>query len=260
MAEKRPTALITGASSGIGAVFAREYASRGHNLVIAARRTDRLDALAEEITAAHDVSVRVIASDLSVPGAAQKLATAVGKTPIDVLVNNSGWGHIGAFAGEDLDGMANEINVNIASLTQLTRLLIAPMLERGHGTIINIASTAAYQPVPNMSVYAATKAYVLSFTEGLWGELQGTGVTALAVSPGGTATEFFEVAGGRPMGSALMSPIQVVATAMSALDAKSPAPSVIVGAANRVMAMAGRFVPRRTLISVAKRLMKSGRA
>jgi len=260
MADKRITALITGASSGIGAVFAREYASRGHDLVIAARRTDRLDALAAEITAAHGVSVRVIASDLSVPGSAKKLATAVGKTPIDVLVNNSGWGHIGAFAAEDLDSMAEEINVNIVSLTQLSRLFVAPMIERGRGTIINIASVAAYQPVPNMSVYAATKAYVLSFTEGLWGELQGTGVTALAVSPGGTATEFFDVAGGRYMGSALMTPDQVVATAMSALDSKSPAPSVIVGGANRVLAMAGRFVPRRLLISVAKGLMKSGRA
>ncbi|MEY3310221.1 MAG: hypothetical protein RL107_357, partial [Actinomycetota bacterium] len=117
MAEKRPTALITGASSGIGAVFAREYASRGHNLVIAARRTNRLDALAAEITAAHGVSVRVIASDLSVPGAAQKLADAVGKTPIDVLINNSGWGQIGAFAAEDLDGIVDEINVNVVSLT-----------------------------------------------------------------------------------------------------------------------------------------------
>jgi short-subunit dehydrogenase len=132
------------------------------------------------------------------------------------------------------------------------------MIERGRGTIINIASTAAYQPVPNMSVYAATKAYVLSFTEALWGELQGTGVTVLAVSPGGTATEFFDVAGGRSMGGALMTPTQVVTTAMSALEAKSPAPSVIVGAANRVMAMAGRFVPRRYLIAVAKSLMKSG--
>jgi short-subunit dehydrogenase len=257
MTEKRPTALITGASSGIGAMFAREYAARGYNLVVAARRTDRLEALAAEITAAHGVSVRVIASDLSVPGAAKKLATAVGKTPIDVLVNNSGWGHIGPFADEDLAGMAAEINVNIVALTQLSRLCVAPMIERGRGTIINIASTAAYQPVPNMSVYAATKAYVLSFTEALWGELQGTGVVALAVSPGGTATEFFDVAGGRPMGSVLMTPTQVVATAMSALEAKSPAPSVIVGAANRVMAMAGRFVPRRMLISVAKTLMKS---
>ena len=257
MAEKRPTALITGASSGIGAEFAREYASRGYDLIVAARRTDRLDALAAEVIAANGVSVRVIASDLSVPGAAKKLATAFGKTPIDVLVNNSGWGHIGAFAAEDLDAMADEINVNIVSLTQLTRLFVAPMIERGRGTIINIASTAAYQPVPNMTVYAATKAYVLSFTEGLWGELEGTGVTALAVSPGGTATEFFDVAGGRSMGSALMTPNQVVATAMSALDAKSPAPSVIVGAANRVMALAGRFVPRRLLISVAKTLMKS---
>jgi short-subunit dehydrogenase len=257
MNDKRPTALVTGASSGIGAAFAREYASSGYDLVIAARRTDRLDALAAEITAAHGVSVRVIASDLSLPGAAKKLATEVGKTPIDVLVNNSGWGHIGPFADEDLAGMADEINVNIVALTQLSRLCVAPMIKRGRGTIINIASTAAYQPVPNMSVYAATKAYVLSFTEALWGELQGTGVVALAVSPGGTATEFFEVAGGRPIGSALMTPTQVVATAMSALDAKSPAPSVIVGAANRVMAMAGRFVPRRMLISVAKTLMKS---
>jgi short-subunit dehydrogenase len=111
-----------------------------------------------------------------------------------------------------------------------------------------------------MSVYAATKAYVLSFTEALWGELQGTGVTALAVSPGGTATEFFDVAGGRAMSGGLMTPSQVVATAMSALDAKSPPPSVIVGSSNRVMAMAGRFVPRRMLISVAKTLMKSDRA
>jgi len=257
MAEKRQTALITGASSGIGAVFAREYASRGYDLVIAARRTDRLDALAAEITAAHGVSVRVIASDLSVPGSAQKLATAVGKTSIDVLVNNSGWGHIGPFAAEDRDGMADEINVNIVSLTQLSRLFVAPMIARGRGTIINIASVAAYQPIPNMAVYAATKAYVLSFTEALWGELQGTGVTALAVSPGGTATEFFDVAGGRAMAGGLMTPAQVVATAMSALDSASPPPSVIVGSSNRILALAGRFVPRRMLISVAKNLMKS---
>ncbi len=257
MSTQRPTALVTGASSGIGAVFAREFASRGHDLVIAARRTDRLKELAAEITATHGVDVRVIAADLAETGAAQKLAKAIGKTPIDVVVNNAGWGHIGPFADEDIDGIAAEINVNIVSLTQLTRLFVAPMIERGRGTVINIASTAAYQPVPNMSVYAATKAYVLSFTEALWGELQGTGVTALAVSPGGTATEFFDVAGGRAMGSALMTPAQVVATAMATLDARSPAPSVVVGGRNRFMAVAGRFVPRRQLIAVAKGLMKS---
>lgn len=182
MTTQRPTALITGASSGIGAVFAREYAARGFDLVIAARRTDRLDELASEIVATHQVTVRVIKSDLSAPGAAAQLAKAVDSTPIDVLVNNAGWGHIGSFASEDLDGIAAEIHVNVLALTQLSRLFVAPMVERGHGTIINIASTAAYQPVPNMAVYAATKAYVLSFTEALWGELQGTGVTALAVS------------------------------------------------------------------------------
>jgi short-subunit dehydrogenase len=259
MSEKRPTALITGASSGIGAVFAREFAARGYDLIIAARRTDRLDELAAEITASTGAAVKVVASDLSVPNAATKLAKVVGSTPVDVLVNNAGWGSIGAFSDEDLSSMADEINVNIIALTQLSRLFVGPMIERGRGAIVNIASTAAYQPVPNMSVYAATKAYVLSFTEGLWGELQGTGVTALAVSPGGTATEFFDVAGGRAMAGGLMTPEQVVATTLSALDASSPAPSVIVGTRNRVLAVAGRFVPKRQLIAVAKTLMKSNR-
>jgi short-subunit dehydrogenase len=260
MTEKRPTALITGASSGIGVVFAREYASRGYDLIIAARRTDRLNKLAAAITKDTGVAVKVVASDLSVPNSAAKLAKAVGSTPVDVLVNNAGWGNIGPFSDEDLTSMADEINVNVIALTQLSRLFVGPMIERGRGAIINIASTAAYQPVPNMAVYAATKAYVLSFTEALWGELQGTGVTALAVSPGGTATEFFEVAGGRAMAGGLMTPAQVVATAMSALDVASPAPSVIVGAQNRVMAIAGRFAPKRLLISVAKTLMKPNNA
>lgn len=257
MIYKRPTALITGASSGIGAVFAREYASRGYDLIIAARRTDRLNELAAAITAETGAAVKVLASDLSVPDSAAKLAKAVGSTPVDVLVNNAGWGSIGPFASEDAAAIAEEINVNVIALTQLTRLFVGPMIERGRGAIINIASTAAYQPVPNMSVYAATKAYVLSFTEALWGELQGTGVSALAVSPGGTATEFFEVAGGRAMAGGLMTPEQVVATTMSALAAVSPPPSVIVGARNRVMAIASRFVPKKQLIAVAKTLMKS---
>ncbi len=260
MNAKRPTALITGASSGIGVVFAREYASRGYDLIITARRTDRLNKLAAAITKDTGVTVKVVASDLSVPNSAAKLLKAVGSTPVDVLVNNAGWGNIGPFSDEDPTSMADEINVNVIALTQLARLFVGPMIERGQGTIVNIASTAAYQPVPNMAVYAATKAYVLSFTEALWGELQGTGVSALAVSPGGTATEFFEVAGGRAMAGGLMTPAQVVATAMSALDSASPAPSVIVGARNQVMAIAGRFVPKRLLISVAKTLMKSNNA
>lgn len=257
MTTTRHTALITGASSGIGAVFAREFATRGYDLIIAARRTDRLEALAADIRSAHGVDVRVVAADLAKPGSAQKLHTAVAETPVDVLINNAGWGRIGSFATEDLGGIADEINVNVIALTQLSRLFVAPMISRGRGVIINIASTAAYQPVPNMSVYAATKAYVLSFTEALWGELQGTGVTALAVSPGGTATEFFDVAGGRAMSSALMTPADVVRTAMSAIDSNSPAPSVVVGGVNRFMAAAGRFVPKRRLIAVAKTLMKS---
>lgn len=260
MTVKKQTALITGASSGLGAEFSRELAKQGYDLVIAARRLDRLKALATELETAHGIKVTAIESDLSIPGAAQNLALqiAADKTiQIDYLVNNSGFGHVGAFVDEGLQAMTDELAVNITALTQLTRIYLPGMVERNHGTVINVASTAAYQPLPNMAVYGASKAYVLAFTEALWGEVLGTRVKVLALSPGGTATEFFDVAGGRSMGSRLAKPQDVISTAMAALaQAKNP-PSVIVGSANRVTSALVRFVPRKGVIAMAKNVMKS---
>ena len=257
MSAQNKTALITGASSGLGVDFARKLAGMGYDLIIAARRLDRLEILATEIEKEFSVKVRVIASDLSKPGAAANLAALIGAVQIDFLVNNSGFGYIGALAEESLDDVGDQIAVNITALTQLTRIYLPGMLARNSGSIINIASTAAYQPIPNMAVYGATKAYVLSFTEALWGEVQGTGVQVLALSPGGTATEFFEVAGGRLAGGKLASPQKVIDIAFAALGARKS--SVIVGALNAVTANAVRFVPRKLVIAMAKKVMRPNR-
>ena len=254
---KNQTALITGASSGIGAEFAKRLAEAGANLIISARRVDRLEQLATQLRASHAVEVSVIASDLARPDGAAQLAAAVGDREIDILINNAGWGSIGQFAAEDSVGITEELQVNVVSLTQLSRAFLPGMLGRDRGVIVNIASTAAYQPVPNMAVYAATKAYVLSFTEALWGEVRGSGVEVLAVSPGGTATEFFDVAGGRAMTGSLDTPQHVVDVALAALGATNPPPSVIVGARNRAMAAANRFAGRAMVIKVASKIMRS---
>ena len=252
------TALITGASSGIGDAFARDFARRGADLIIVARRKDRLEALATEIRARHGVTVTVIATDLSTPNAAAALAKTIGVKDIDILVNNAGFGRIGLVADEDPALLSEEITLNVLALTQLTNIFLSPMVSRNRGTIINVASTAAFQPIPNMAIYAATKAYVLSFTEALWGELQGTGVTALALNPGGTATEFFEVAGGRVAGGALAPISDVITTTFRALGKSKTPPSVVVGRLNATMTNIQRFVPRKTVILAAARIFKGG--
>ncbi|MFM7014199.1 MAG: SDR family NAD(P)-dependent oxidoreductase [Actinomycetota bacterium] len=252
----RPTALITGASSGIGAEFAKQLSSLGYDLVLAARRVDRMEALAAELRKAHGVGVKVVAADLAQSGAAAALSSQIGDTSIDFLVNNAGFGQVGKFSLEDPTVTKDELFVNIFALTELTRIYLPKMVARGAGTIVNIASTAAYQPVPNMAVYAATKAYVLSFTEAIWTETQGTGVKVLAVSPGGTETEFFEVAGARLSSGALAKPQEVVSAAMTALAKSEKSPSVIVGTGNKLMANATRFAPRRLVLSLANRIMK----
>ena len=251
------TALITGASSGIGDAFARDFARRGADLIIVARRKDRLEALATEIRTLHGVTVTVIATDLSAQNAVAALAKKIGPVDIDILVNNAGFGHIGLVADEDSALLAEEITLNVLALTQLTNLFLPAMVSRNRGTIINVASTAAFQPIPNMAIYAATKAYVLSFTEALWGELHGTGVTALALNPGGTATEFFDVAGGRVAGGALAPISAVITTTFRALGKKQPPPSVVVGSLNATMTNIQRFVPRKTIIRAAGRIFMS---
>lgn len=256
MTSTRRTALITGASSGLGAEFARRMASDGFDLILVARRLDRLDALSRELESAHGIMVRNIKADLARPNAAAALAQEVGETQIHTLVNNAGFGHIGPFVNENLNAMGDEIALNVGTLTQLTRIYLPKMIERGEGAVINVASTAAYQPIPNMAVYGATKAYVLSFTEAIWGETRGTGVNVLAVSPGPTETEFFGVAEGKSIGKTMATPAEVIDTALAAV-ARGTHPSVIVGRKNSIQAAVAKIVPRKMVLKVAGNMMKS---
>jgi short-subunit dehydrogenase len=217
------TALITGASSGMGAEYAREFASRGCNLVLVARRLDRLHELAEELTRRFGVSVDCLDRDLSATGAGRALEdelTSQGKT-IDVLVNNAGFGTSGSLAEQEPDAVARELNVNVSTVTELTRGLLPGMLERQRGVIINVASLAAFQARADHALYSATKAYVLSLTEALWGETISTNVRVTAVCPGPIDTEFFRVAGTTPPGKTL--PVSVpVKAAFAAIESRKP--------------------------------------
>lgn len=255
------TAVVTGASSGIGVEFAKRLAERGANLVLVARRKERLQTVAKEIKAEHKINIEIVVADLSEIGAAEKLFKSLQrkKIQVDVLINNAGFGTMGEFKNSSLEKFTEEIQLNISTLVQLSRLVLPGMVERKHGVLVNVASTAAYQPVPYMAVYAATKAFVLSFTEALWGELAGSGVSALALSPGGTKTEFFEVAseGKRTDGFGSMQTVeQVVATALAALDKSNPPPSVISGGMNAAMARSGRLVSRKAVIKIARSMFK----
>jgi short-subunit dehydrogenase len=256
------TALITGASSGIGVEFANQLAARGANLVLVARRKDRLQVVADAVKLMHKVEATVIVADLAEVGAADKLFKTLArkKISVDVLINNAGFGTFGEFEDADINKLSEQIQVNIAALVELSKLALPSMRKKNDGVILNVASTAAYQSVPYMAVYAATKAFVLSFTESLWAELLDTKVVAIALSPGGTKTEFFEVAsdGKAPGGLGKIETVeQVVTVAMNALDKETPPPSVISGAANYALATSGRLVPRKMLVKIARGIFKS---
>ncbi len=242
------TALITGASSGIGLEYARAFAAKGSNLILVARRADALSALAAELKKTYGVTVTTIALDLSKSDSGQKLVAKVGTTPVDILVNNAGFGTNVRFENENRDTVRDEITLNIATLTDLTAAYLPAMLGRNSGVIINVASTAAFQPVPGMAVYAATKSYVLSFTRALWAEVQGTGVRILAVCPGATDTEFFRIAGASP--STSLAPVSDVIDHTFAALSKN-LPSVVVGGRNRAMAFGSRLVPVTAVMKVA---------
>jgi short-subunit dehydrogenase len=191
------TALVTGASSGLGLELARLFARDGHELVVVARRRDHLEALATRLAAEHGVAARVIAEDLGDPVAPRRIFAELQDRRIDVefLVNCAGFGMNGPFADSDLGRALALVQVNVASLMHLTHLVLPGMIARRSGRILNIGSTAGFQPGPGMAAYYASKAFVNSFTEALWYELRGTGVTATVSAPGATATEFGKVAG-----------------------------------------------------------------
>ena len=254
MQYKGKTALITGASSGIGLAYAHEFAKRGSNLILVARRQDALDALATELKVKSQVDVTVIAMDLATIEAGQKLVgeVAAKKLSVDFLINNAGFGTNARFTNEDRSTIQSEIILNIATLVDLTAAYLPHMVKQNFGAVVNIASTASYQPVPGMAVYAATKSFVRSFTSAVWGEVAGTNVRVLSVSPGATKTEFFDVAGAKPAGA--LAPVEnVIKTTFKALDSRSSKPSVIDGFGNNVLAFFSGIMPKRPVIkAIAK--------
>ena len=238
----RPVTLITGASAGLGVEFARQCAARGEELVLVARRRDRLDALAGAIGGrAH-----VFPLDLARAEAATSLINAVEAEglSVDCLINNAGFGLAGRFADLPLERQREMIDLNVGTLTELSRLVLPAMQERGRGAILNVASTAAFQPGPNMAVYYATKAFVLSFTEALHHELKGGGIRVSCLCPGPTATEFGEVAGvNSPMLSYMTADsAAVVRAGLKGLDRNRAV--TIPGIANKTTAQSSRFLPR----------------
>jgi len=252
------TALVTGASSGLGAEFARQLARRGANLVLVARRADRLEELAAELRTASGITATVIAADLATarPGAALAADLASNGIVVDTLVANAGFGTFGPFDQEDPARVADEIALNVSGLVDIIHSFYPGMKERGRGALVTVASTAAYQPVPNMAVYGATKAFVLSFTEALWYEARHSGLRVLAVSPGATATEFFDVAGnGEQFGLRRVPASDVVSRAMRILDRRRGPGSFVSGVGNGLAAFAAaRLAPRRLATAGAGKL------
>ena len=253
---KGSRALVTGASSGMGEVFARELARRGADLVLAARSRDKLESLASELRESAHVSVHVEAVDLSEPRAGLALAARLGQhdLAIDVLVNNAGFGLFGPLHEADAERIAQAVQLNAAALTELTCALLPGMRARDRGAIVNVASTAAFQPVPYMAVYGATKAYVLSFTEALWAETRGTGVRVTALCPGATDTAFFDTASDSASIGRRMAPRQVVTAAFSALDHRRS--TVVPGLGNRLLADSTRLAPRQAVARLVERRMR----
>jgi short-subunit dehydrogenase len=246
-------AMITGASAGIGRELAIIFAERGFNLVLAARDELRLNQLAAQLRADHKIDAMVVRRDLGELGAASDIFGQLSKTPISVLVNNAGFGSYGLFAKTDLGLQTRMMHVNMTALVQLTHLFIQPMLARRAGRILNVASTAAFQPGPTMNIYYATKAFVHSFSYALADELAGTGVTVTALCPGMTRTEFQERAHLRQGGPWPMMSARTVARAGYRGLVKGKR-VVIPGTLNRISSFLARRVPLRLTSAIVRRI------
>jgi short-subunit dehydrogenase len=253
-----PVALITGASAGIGKEFARLYASRGYTLILVARRADALTALSSELSTQFGVVSHVVAADLSDPAVPEKLFAKVHELnlSVDVLVNNAGFGYLGRFAEVPADRLLSMINVNVSSLVHLSRLFLPEMISRGSGGILNVGSTAGFVPGPLMSVYYATKAFVLSFSEALWNELSGTGVKVSCLCPGATITEF-HIHSGMDKTKLFQRGVAMDAASVARLGADGldrNEPVVICGLTNKFGIFTARFIPRQVVASLVRRL------
>jgi short-subunit dehydrogenase len=245
--------LVTGASSGIGEQFALQLGRRGHNLVLSARSVDKMQALATRLRAENPgIDVEVIAADLAEPGSGAALTRELARRglQVDMLINNAGFGSHNPVAEEDPDNLAREIQLNCSSLVDLTARLLPAMLERDRGGVLNVASTAAFQPLATMAVYAATKAFVLSFTEALWAETRTTGVRVMALCPGATETGFFDAAGKEFLTRGRQSADYVAGFGLRAFF-NGRAPSAIPGVANKLGSTGYRVLPRAAMARFA---------
>jgi short-subunit dehydrogenase len=250
------TALITGASSGIGEAIARQLAARGHGLTLVARREERLRALAEELSGRHDVRAEAIAADLGTAAARDEVASRISALglEVEVLVNNAGFGGSG-----DREREVAMVELNCVALLDLQSRYLPAMLERRRGAVINIASTSAFQPLPGTATYAATKAFVLSLSEAVHEEVKSSGVTVTAICPGPVKTEFMEVAGldraeGKVPGIFWSSADEVGQAAVEAAEKGKRA--VVIGLLNRAGTITGQHAPRALVLPLAKRIWR----
>ncbi|MBP1626887.1 MAG: family oxidoreductase [Holophagaceae bacterium] len=254
MHEAHPLALVTGASSGIGTEIALELARRGFDLILSGRDAERLTAVADQVLATGGAAeIQIV--DLEAPGGIEALVTQVGSRELEILVNNAGFGLSGPLERESPERLAAMVHLNVTALTLLTRAFLPAMVARGHGRILNVASTGAFQPCPGMAAYGATKAYVLSFSEAVAEELAGTGVFVTALCPGPTRTRFAERAA--MVGSFLFRDAMAAdAVARSGVQALLAGRRLrVTGWRNRLMAFAIRFSPRGMTARLAKAMM-----
>jgi len=258
-------ALVTGASSGIGAAVARELAGRGHALILVARREQRLRSLADELSSEHGVSAAVIAADLSEAEGRERVHSdvAAGGRWVEVLVNNAGFGSRGRFVDNDTARMVEMVDVNATAVVDLSGRFLPGMVNRGRGAVINIASAASFQPLPGAAVYAATKAFVLSFSEAVRTELRGSGVSVTAVCPGPVETEFTEAAGMSGVeeetpGAFWISAEEVARQAIAGAAADKRV--VVPGALYKASSLLGQHSPRAIALPLIERIWGSATA
>ncbi len=254
---QRKTALVTGASSGIGYELAKVFAKEGQNVVLVARNQGALETLAKELQEKYSVSAVVLPADLSDPSAPGQIHALLAKesVPVDYLVNNAGFGTRGPFQESDLKSQLSMMQVNMVALVHLTRLFLDDMVKKGEGRILNVASTAAFQPGPLMAVYYATKAFVLSFSEALADELKGIGVKVTALCPGPTSTGFGKSAGMEDARLFNRGVMEAETVALAGYEGLMKGRKVVVpGFRNKALATASRFAPRKFVIRTVRKL------
>jgi short-subunit dehydrogenase len=254
-------ALITGASSGIGAEFARQLARKGYSLVMVARRQDRLEERAADHATRYGIEADVIAADLATPEGVAAVAKRLADGDVNMLVNNAGFGTLGDFSDLPPDREMEQIDLNVKALVSLTHAALGPMVQRGSGTVINVGSTGSFAPCPYMSTYTATKAFVLFFSESVHEEVRGKGVTVTCLCPGFVRTEFQGVAGedwDKMVTPGQLTPKRVVSAALKGAEAGRAV--VVPGAMNGLIVQSGRFAPRFVVRKITKSILNEAAA